>query len=220
VCTDSNQECRNQACLLRHKNTPFNKTSNRCQAFYRCGTSSRRVQHQCGEWWCNSCQTWVVGDHLCFIRAMEQKDTEPNFIFYDFEATQESLFQCEEGYAPTNPHGCQTCTPSNLCNACSRCLHCQDLACGSHRHVPNSVVARTVCATCIDTEEDTCETCGLRCSSCTKQACPLCPMTREVVFRDSDRFCEWLISDQHGGNQLGTRVPPRTKNKLAHETIC
>jgi hypothetical protein len=52
----------------------------------------------------------IVGnDHLCYMRARENKDSNSKYIFCDFECTQENVFQCQEGYRPLRKPDCSSC---------------------------------------------------------------------------------------------------------------
>ena len=81
-------------------------------------------------------------------------------------------------------------------------------------HVPNVIVARTRCATCLSTPDPTrCLHCGTRCPNCdewlyTRKTFKSPPCHREacarteVVFEGPsalDAFCRWLLHEQHRG---------------------
>lgn len=106
----------------------------------------------------------MVGNHLCYIRAVETKEIEPGYVFYDFEKTQETLIQCINGYISTSPQGCQTCSETDLCNTCRQCINVRNPCV-----VINLVVARRVCSTCIESYDSTCVDSGLRCLTCKKR---------------------------------------------------
>jgi len=77
--------------------------------------------HDCGEWMCKCCKSWVQGEHKCFLIPEEPKKPVKKFIFFDFEATQDTIAECTEGYGPV----CETCkddelTPGSKCYQCSR----------------------------------------------------------------------------------------------------
>ena len=80
------------------------------------------------------------------------------------------------------------------------------------KHVPNLVVAHSICEKCEDdpvTSEATCSNCGSRCVQCDiynkkekdweRELCEGCGK-REIIFSGcstADEFCIWLISQQH-----------------------
>ena len=222
-CRECHMVCRSLACFERHvtpttaKNGEEVKKS-QCEKYWRCTTCKKVVnreersetKHQCSEWLCKCCRSWVTGNHRCFLFPEEPKEPVQKFIFFDFEATQDQLAQCSDGYAPAR---CPDCPEDKPCAQCRRCRHCSKTWCGQPRHVPNFVVAQTTCSYCEDeTLEDwpTCQQCGTRCPECDTfdkdldcYVSPPCRDTcgrREVAFQgDStlDDFGAWLFSPQH-----------------------
>lgn len=79
-------------------------------------------------------------------------------------------------------------------------------------HVPNFVVAQTICSNCESegvTEHSKCNNCGVRCSMCDKYnkkekeferyPCENCGF-RQIIFQGENtqnNFCKWLISEQN-----------------------
>ena len=189
-------------CLTNHlevargaPNTPRGKSI--CQLLKICDKCKRSVKsgsaHHCGMVQCKVCHVWTPsrGKHTCFIRPIKQKkkktkelevegedggedgeDEEtsvsdqgnklkrhPCFIFFDFECRQDVVYS-------TSEDGVET-----------------------FQHIPNLVVAQTVCEDCYNDEwqsSDSCATCG----------------EHEVVFRGDTclrEFVDWLFTDRHRG---------------------
>lgn len=119
-------------------------------------------------------------DHVCYMkitaeeeetrllkrkqekRAKEDDDVR-NWIFLDFECTQDEMIQCNEGYQPQQQIACGNCNQSDChTNPCQQgyipkkmtvCRNCHRPSCGSFRHVPNLCVVHKVCEECIDEDE-------------------------------------------------------------------
>ena len=216
-CLDCNRTCRNQDCFNTHKETTQYKAGERkgedkpstCQRFYECiechkfldSTIRSREDHKCHEWVCQLCKEHVEGQHLCYMRAAEPKKSTGKYIFFDFEATQDEMIECAEGYTPKKKEGCRECTEDYTCSTCRRCKNCQKWYCGLRQHLPNMVVAQSTCGEC--TEDDThCQSCGIRCLSHDKTTtCHNCYI-KEVVFKGSntaDSFGKWLFNEGHKG---------------------
>lgn len=128
--------------------------------------------HVCGEWQCGACKQFVNTDHLCYLRALECKENNPRYIFFDFECTQEDTMCCEEGYLlQKNPECVICCNEIDPCLECSVCANCRNSWCGKPQHKPNLVVTQKVCEECIDQElapRSKCDNCGTRCKKCKK----------------------------------------------------
>ena len=185
--------CRSADCLRRHREKKSEKWPSLCEQMSFCpdcgvalchpnrSPKRDRRHHVCGENYCTNCQVYYWQDHKCFMRStpaaresgvpMESK----RFIFYDFES-----MLTRDG-----------------------------------DHVPNLVVAHSICYMCQDVthvgREDKCAFCGSRCGACSnwnrkekqfeKDPCDDCGH-RLTTFRGRDtvdRFCSWLISEQHTG---------------------
>ena len=154
-----------------------------------------------GEWLCESCKEWVTREHLCNLYASEPPSTESSYIIFDFEATQDTVAQCEKGYCPS----------SNSSNdkQDQRYVHCKKAWSGRQRHVPNFVIAQTACQVPI-TRLSTCNICGSRCKKCSPydqksktylhKPYPATCGFREILCKgDStmDDFGKWLFQDNH-----------------------
>ncbi|CAG2256486.1 unnamed protein product [Mytilus edulis] len=98
----------------------------------------------------------------------EESDTKrQNYIFFDFECTQDDLLECADGYQPGD----------------SGCKNCGKAECGSYEHKPNLCVVHKVCLDCLNLEVtplSECKTCG----------------RNELIFRGintTNKFCQWLF---------------------------
>ncbi|XP_052814068.1 uncharacterized protein LOC128241135 [Mya arenaria] len=217
ICKDCNMKCRSQECFDRHRQGPEglnrqrdddqSKHVSQCETFWKCRTcykvinrTKRNIKdHRCGEYLCNSCKTYVLEDHLCFLRATPYKQNDSKFIFFDFECTQDEVLECQEGYRPVE---CEHSQPD--CNTCLKCQNCKSSWCGKSTHRPNFVVAQTACDECKDEAPDTpCKKCGDRCENCQKEekepCLPSCGQ-REFIFEGCETletFGTWLFSPQH-----------------------
>ena len=227
ICDYCNMDCRSQECFDEHQKVPMHKKgknkgkvsgASQCKKWWKCRTcykvvnveKRKKEEHQCGEYYCSSCEIYVLEDHLCYLRAIPAKeDFIPKFIYFDFECSQDSRMECSEGYKPTT---CKECTDNTPCKSCSKCHNCQTSWCGKATHKPNFVVAHTVCPKCIDKNlepDSICKGCGTRCSECDNTdlydnedegPCPGKCGLRETIFEGEDtakQFGEWLFSDQH-----------------------
>ena len=229
VCENCNRACRSVDCYNRHREVRDklknveDKSISYCQAFWQCpsckcvlDTRKRDPKdHQCFEWFCKLCASYVMDGHLCYMRSeKDASETNPRYILFDFECTQNCVHECQEGYKPpaVNPH-CASCLKlGTKCTACHKCVHCKGDLCGRVVHRPNLVIAQSVCDTCQSiplTAGATCSKCGSRCSRCSvkeKTGCfkmPPCANScghREVLFRGdttTEDFGKWLFSSQH-----------------------
>ncbi len=180
-CSSCHCPCRNEDCLLRHRNQKdLCDSMTFCPKCHVClrglGRRYRPTRdHVCGESYCVNCGTYVLQDHLCYMRATvdPKEDDKTRYLFYDFECMQEG----ESDHIP------------NLVVCHSICKRCE-----SETHVgPDSI----------------CLSCGSRCRDCdarldqefVRDPCAHCAK-REVVFSGSNTaymFCSWLFSPQHEG---------------------
>ncbi|XP_046583717.1 uncharacterized protein LOC124290921 isoform X2 [Haliotis rubra] len=76
----------------------------------------------------------------------EEDEAKIKFIFYDFECRQDEQLMREEGFSPQGP--CPTCPVDNCPHQSSTCQHCHQSWCGKCQHVPNYLVAQSVCPVC------------------------------------------------------------------------
>ncbi|CAG2235463.1 unnamed protein product [Mytilus edulis] len=95
-----------------------------------------KKEHKCGEIDCKTCKDYFESGHLCFMMPIQDdkklssiadvdtslkrntQDEHSNqvYIFFDFECTQDDLFQCEQGYDRSGDS--------------LKCKNCRKLRCG------------------------------------------------------------------------------------------
>jgi len=204
ICDQCHMTCRSTVCFQRHKEkytTGGRSGPSECERWWKCPicykvlatTEKNPEEHRCGEYKCKSCEQYVLADHRCYLRALPpSKNSEPKFVFFDFECTQDQIIQCEEGYVPIKNPDCQICRREEAtCSTCIRCKNCFMSWCGKAEHRPNFVVAHTVCSRCMNkplTPDSKCHLCGSRCVLCEdkKRKKPPCFTTcgfREKIFQ-------------------------------------
>ncbi len=229
TCESCNMECRSDDCFKRHKIVKKAKKGSKedgdcsqCDRYWRCPTCKKVVDrikrdlekkpHTCSEWFCGCCNDWVDEGHLCYLQPEKSKKKDQLLLFFDFESTQDTVAQCSLGYAPKS---CGECEPESPCPSCRQCQNCPHSWCGRDQHVPNFVVAQTVCGNCMDEELEEgskCICCGTRCPKCNKRdrktgiyIKAYCEGTcgfRQVQFQGDDtldEFGRWLFSPAHQG---------------------
>ena len=99
-CKDCNMDCRSEKCHEKHKQVPVHKKGkfkgkrsgpSQCEKWWKCLTCYKVVRtdkrkkeaHECGEYYCKSCETYVMDDHLCYLRSIPPKEEFiPKFIFF------------------------------------------------------------------------------------------------------------------------------------------
>ena len=225
-CTKCNMICRSVACYERHQRTGQTwdrkkKLPSQCESWWKCPTCKKVVDrkkrkiedHKCGEWHCECCEKYVLGDHQCFLRVKEPMPVLDKFIMFDFETRQDDISECGHGYVPTSTVPCEKCLKEgHRCNKCAHCKHCTWSSCGKPVHRPNFVVALKTCSQCKDDElkpDSCCYSCGNRCQKCSiiddvtgtyaNPPCNTCGL-REKVFSGnnvSTEFGRWLFDMQH-----------------------
>lgn len=214
-CRSCHMTCRSVTCFKEHLVPQGKRKESSCDRWWKCvgcmKVLDRKVRdpkdHVCEERWCKSCKKYVFNDHMCYMRAIENKRSLPRFIFFDFECTQsDRILQCPDGYL----HDADKCKSCDATDPCSLCTNCQKSHCGKYEHVPNLVIAHKVCEMCVDenfTQDSKCMHCGSRCPRCnhfdkesqcySKEPCQESCGFREVVFRGADvknEFGRWLFS--------------------------
>lgn len=227
-CPDCNMLCRNTTCFITHKQGREYKVGAKkgedrlslCETFFKCPRCTRIIDrtkrdvnsHKCGEWYCTCCNEYVVNDHLCYYRIRKPKETSGRFLFYDFETSQDSVINCQQGYVCNPLPDCSECQPEQQCSRCRKCINCKRGYCGLKYHVPNFLVCQSACTKCKDdlfSSDSLCAFCGDRCKVChasdkgafLRPPCAngICGR-RERVFKGDHTtrdFCQWLISPQH-----------------------
>ena len=142
-CADCHMECRSDDCYRQHNKTPMKKNRKpsgpfQCEKWWKCPTyyktvirTIRKVEdHTCREYQCSSYQQYVLWGHRCYMRATPYKPKlNSNFIFFDFECSQDEISTCHEGYAPSEKE-CQNCQPDKKCTSCRKCQNCKTAWCG------------------------------------------------------------------------------------------
>lgn len=225
-CPVCNFTCRSRACFDAHRAEIKGASGSRCSSKKKClkcykvvlAGRQKFADHVCGQYFCKMCYTFVEQDHLCYHRRRAVKTTSGKFLFFDFETMQDGVFQCDDGYSPSQRvEDCTVCTEDHSCASCRLCTNCKSSACGRHVHQPNMVVCQTLCDECTDeplARGAKCWTCGDQCTACREredssdsdgdgpEAPCLSPQcgSREVVFTGLDtvqRFCKWLLTPAH-----------------------
>lgn len=225
-CSDCNLLFANKGCFDAHKESQ-KKGNSLCQTRKKCKTCYKIIysstqpfdEHKCHTYKCYNCSEWVERDHLCYLRIRKPKLTSGKFIFFDFESTTDSIFQCENDYEPSNKTGCgsvlsegetDTCKEGDLCKTCRKCKNCDKTICGRPQHQPNLAVAESACDQCkneVLLKDSTCRNCGDVCdecfsgkaeneTNCTNTSCGL----RRRVFKGLDTlhlFSSWLFTPKH-----------------------
>ena len=148
LCGDCKMTCWSRACYETHKivTQVRNKQDSKslCQKRKKCEKCGKLVitanqtieEHVCGTYQCGYCDEWVDTTHLCYLRRKKMKTTAGLFLFFDFEAMQDSIYQCSEGYSPKNGsnHGCGVemaegakCVAADRCQRCKFCQNCKKI---------------------------------------------------------------------------------------------
>ncbi|KAJ8321123.1 hypothetical protein KUTeg_001318 [Tegillarca granosa] len=133
-------------------------------------TKRGKEDHVCDYWECKSCQQMVPEGHLCYIRALDAKDSKGKFIFFDIETTQNEIWQCKDGYEPAKNENCKHCI-NVLCTVCTMCKNCNHATCGKYQHRANLIIAQKCCLGCMGEpllQGSKCDSCGTRCNQCNK----------------------------------------------------
>ena len=151
-----------------------------CKKYYRCTDCSQVInrkkqkkEHKCGEVFCKTHDDYFLPGHQCYMKTKyldQLVDKTVTYIFWDFECTQDDVFQCEKGY--------------KFDPLTKRCINCKKSKYSSLQHKPNLCVAHKVCSLCIDKEV----TSDRVCQKCVKN---------ETIFSEdntADDFCNWLFS--------------------------
>ena len=193
-CSDCNMTCRSQTCYDQHKvvrqSIKNSKKQNLspCQRYWKCPTcfkvlntvNRKKSMHQCGETFCYSCKTYVVGEHFCYMRQQTPKDISQKYIFFDFESTQ----QVEDD-------GITYHTPNYVCvqKVCGSCID-------------SEVTADSKCPYC----GLRCPACNKRSKEHPDQyefePCQGKCGHNQFTFSGEttqDQFCQWLVSPENKG---------------------
>ena len=95
-CRSCHMTCRSVTCFKEHLVPQGKRKESSCDRWWKCvgcmKVLDRKVRdpkdHVCEERWCKSCKKYGFNDHMCYMRAIENKRSLPRFIFFDFECTQ------------------------------------------------------------------------------------------------------------------------------------
>lgn len=180
----------NQTCFSLHlKKTETGKST--CDIYYRCQLCKQLINrlkhknvHVCGEKYCQTCKEYFEEGHQCYMQQVDndderntdtkKKQNNVEYIFFDFECTQDSRLECQDGYLP---------------GARNACVNCRKSWCGSMEHQPNLCVVQKVCKLCMNNDQTSLSEC-VNCGS------------NERVFSGPNTvtlFCKWLFSKENTG---------------------
>ncbi|WAR09982.1 ZN358-like protein [Mya arenaria] len=190
-CAECNRSFKSELCYQMHLKTSGAGKST-CNTYFKCKDCNQTINmnrhkktHVCHEVYCKTCKDFVTEEHLCYMQPVNNDDNSPKkktsknkehfqYIFWDFECTQDEKLQCEQGYTEGKN---------------GKCGHCNKAWCGTFQHRPNLCVAQKVCGSCVEypiTSESFCRVCG----------------KNERVFQGidtTDKFCKWLFSEENTG---------------------
>ena len=186
-CNDCNRICRSQQCFLSHKKTTMLKRGLR---------KGEETLSQCAQFW--ECPT-------CGI-TLQKKNRDPSH----HECGESKCSVCHEYFI--NRHRCYMRAQYSEKENSKFIFYDFECYVKNDIHVPNYVMAMTVCSMCENesiTEDSICYSCGSRCLLCNKfnkrenefecLPCYGCGK-RQVVFQGENtksEFCQWLLQDQH-----------------------
>ncbi|KAJ8685537.1 hypothetical protein QAD02_021330, partial [Eretmocerus hayati] len=150
-CRDCRREFVNQQCFERHRSVgsySFRQSNQAkktiCEQVKYCTDCrclwyrARGRVHSCDEIFCKSCKSRHSPNHLCHIRTRASKSTTTTasetqgvsqckpkklFVFYDFEATQNTVYR-QVGESYEYIHKVDLCVAQSCCDAC---LHIDDM---------------------------------------------------------------------------------------------
>ena len=99
-CEDCRRQFKTDLCFEKHVE------EGTCQNIYICADCGKFVDkkrlpkgekgHNCTDYYCTTCNQWVVESHLCFMQPEDLPDGDPEchipekYIFYDFECQQDT----------------------------------------------------------------------------------------------------------------------------------
>ena len=185
ICQECNAFCRSEICLRKHKTKQGKSDSSMCDTMLFCPK--------------------------CFISLHGYRTK--NYPLERHVCGEAFCNNCRKMYvAEEDNHKCYmrsvTSKKEKTSGKCRRFIFYdfESMVTANGTHIPNLVIARSVCEECGNTDGEnmeTCPRCGSRCDICSdnlyREPCNTCGL-REVVFRGPDTvnlFCKWLFSDQH-----------------------
>ena len=188
VCETCNRTCRSMACYIRHKKVK------------KIDRGNRKGQYSlslCEQYWdCPKCGV-----------TLQKINRSPN----QHECGEIRCPSCNE-YFLHEDHLCYMRSTYNEREVSKFIFYDFECYVKDNVHIPNYVIAITVCDKCRDdsfTEESACSICGSRCLLCNKfnkkekeyehMPCNGCGK-RMTVFKGENtkkNFCKWLLEDEH-----------------------
>ena len=124
-CDDCNRHFKGALCFEMHKKQTKHGNST-CSTLYTCTQCNQLInrqrqkkEHKCGEIFCDTCKDFFMPGHECYMQPsdIDSQSDKFTYIFFDFECTQDTMFQCEEGFLH-NP-------------VTEKCVNCNKADCGS-----------------------------------------------------------------------------------------
>ena len=116
-CTHCNRNFRSSVCFDKHKQSTKSGNST-CSTHYKCKTCNQFIntklhkkEHRCDESYCKTCKDFFESGHKFYMLPVTPKDDKSNtyynicdrndvYIYFDFESTQDDVYQCYSGYFP------------------------------------------------------------------------------------------------------------------------
>ena len=185
TCPDCNGEIRSQDCFIAHK---IQRTGR--------GKNPELLPSLCEQYWqCNDCGV-----------SLKREEKE------NHECGEIKCYNCGQCYMAFEQHLCYMRSSTSDVHPDKFIFYDFECTQENGKHIPNFVVAHSICSNCEDnpvTPDATCNNCGSRCSVCDKfnekehewerYPCAGCGK-RQIIFSGSNTkedFCKWLIHSQH-----------------------
>lgn len=97
-CNDCHRSFPTAKCCDNHKLTGIKGGKSMCDRVWKCQTCKKLLDrekhpiddHMCGDFWCMNCNNKVRKDHKCYMMPKKAHEASSNYIFFDFEATQDN----------------------------------------------------------------------------------------------------------------------------------
>jgi len=97
-CPDCQRNFPTQKCFDNHKAIHGKQANNMCSKIFKCPDCKKIYDkktfcmetHKCGEYFCRNCECVVDKDHRCYMMPKNIKKHNDKYIFFDFEARQET----------------------------------------------------------------------------------------------------------------------------------
>ena len=185
-CPDCNREVRSKDCFKAHKETPKAKGKRKFA----------NLPSLCEQLWeCPLCGVCIKRIDRC-----------------RHECGETECYNCCKSYMANEQHLCYMRSMKSDLNPDKFIFYDFECTQETGKHVPNFVVAHSICDMCEDkpvTEDASCRNCGSRCMICDsfnkqendfeREPCEGCGK-RQVIFSGTNTlndFCKWLIGTQH-----------------------